>query len=691
MSERNLALYGMRGYLIDCHRADMPEVSFEGFSYEKVVQQLKDMHIDHVMVYSKDHWGLAWYPTEIGFQHPALKKIGLDYTGEMVRAAREAGIGVVIYHSVGTDDRAVALHPDWGALDQWGVQEKAGVPGCRWRVADVTSPFGDYVIAMLEEILQKYQPDALFLDGFPPVLGFGKHGQETYRRITGKELPMGEEADKQWLHLQEYEENEIWLPFTRRIRAAIDTYSPKTLLTTNGCNAGMPQCMLDLMDYQFAEPWAGNHYSGAFVSSLMKSPQIGPGDLGLVYDTMPSEKIAQELIAIGMNGARPLLYSESMDWDGSLIDHEVDRIAGAFAQLEDVQAYWQGRPTSNIALMFSGRSHQVAPDRKVFTRKWFRESRHRDALHAAMVICSDNHLPFRCINGDDATNWNLKDTDLVVIPCAEVLPEESYEQLVDFVKGGGRVLMTLSRMPANLDATSHRSNAFETLFGVKLEGTDLTFTANDYSTYADLRGCDGIPAFLQKQMVGVAGSRLKVSCTTGKALGRYIEPITEDDLDGRRFWAWKPPVPGDHVARSVPAVVNELGSGCAMLITFDAFTMCERFTLCNATTRCHWTNMWLNDLLSSMSRRDIDVQGLPFGSTVSLLEQEDGVTVHLLNPKCTAGTTSRLTVTAKGFASLEQLYPVPTACDGRQEGDKLIATATLGDVPYTVLKLTRKV
>ncbi len=691
MSEKNLALYGMRGYLIDCHRADLPEVSFEGFSYEEVVQQLKDMHIDHVMVYSKDHWGLAWYPTEVGFQHPKMKKLDLDYTGEMVRAAREAGIGVVIYHSVGIDDRAVATHPDWVVVDQWGHKMKVGLPGYLWYRADVASPFGDYVITMLEEILQKYQPDGLFLDGFPPELGFGKHTQELYRRITGKDMPVGEEANKQWLHLQEFEENEIWLPFTRRVRAAIDTYSPNTLLTTNGCNAGMPQSLLDLMDYQFAEPWAGNHYSGAFVSSLMKSPQIGPGDLGLVYDTMPSEKIAQELIAIGMNGARPFLYSESMDRDGGLIDHEVERIADAFAEVEKVQEFWQGKPTSNIALMFSGRSHQVAPDRKEFAHKWSRESRHRDALHAAMTICSDGHLPYRCLNGDDATTWTLKNNDLVVIPCAEVLPESSYEQLISFVKNGGRVLMTLSRMPANIDCSFHHSKAFETLFGVTLEGTDTSFTANDYSVYADFRDYDGVPAFLRKHPVGVAGNRLKVSCTTGKAVGRYLEPISENDLDGRRFWAWKPPVPGKHTAKSVPAVINQLGNGSAMLITFDAFTMCEQFALCQGTTRCHWTNMWLKDLLDSLSRRDVDVQGLPYGAILSLLEQDDSVTVHILNPKCTKGTTSRLTVKAKGFTALEQVYPTAVSCNGKQEDGKLIAETTLSDVPYTVLRLTRKV
>ena len=492
MNERNLAFCGMRGYLIDCHRPNIAQVDFTGFSYEAIVQQLKEMHIDHIMVYAKDHWGLAWYPTAIGKQHPSMQAIGLDYTAEMVRAAREAGIGVVVYYSVDTDDHVVTEHPEWAVRDQWGEEVLVGDPGCRWHRADVMSDYGDYAIGMIEEVLQRYQPDGLFLDAFPPVLSFGEIGQQAYKRIMGENMPLGEAANREWRKLQEYEEQHVWLPLTKRVRAAIDTYSPCTLLTTNGCNAGMPKCLLELMDYQFAEPWAGNHLSGAFVSQLMTAPQIGPGDLGLVYDRMPSTAIAGELISIGMNGARPFLYSESMDKDGSLIPHEVARISNAFAEVERVQPLWNGKPISQVTLLFSGVSHQWAPDRNQYTYKFFRESTHQRSLQAATAVCAAHQLPYRCLDGDTPERWQLSADDLVVIPCAEVLPESAYEALLAFVKKGGRVLCTLSRTPVDRAGNERRFPAFEELFGVTVDGTDRAYSANVYPTYADFTAADAV-------------------------------------------------------------------------------------------------------------------------------------------------------------------------------------------------------
>jgi hypothetical protein len=148
---------------LDFHTSpDIPGVGIE-FDAQEFVRTLQGGHVNSVTVFAKCHHGYSYYPTEIGTSHPHLKR---DLLGEMIEVCHKAGIRVPVYTTVVWDELAWATHPEWRQLSSdghiAGPSSSPLKPG--WKNLCLNTGYADYVIAQIEEILDMYDGDGLFID-----------------------------------------------------------------------------------------------------------------------------------------------------------------------------------------------------------------------------------------------------------------------------------------------------------------------------------------------------------------------------------------------------------------------------------------------------------------------------------------------------------------------------------------------
>ncbi|MDF2937212.1 MAG: hypothetical protein K0Q90_2585 [Paenibacillaceae bacterium] len=630
-----------------------------------------------------------------------MKEVGLNYVGELMELAESLDIDVCLYYIVDTDEEAARRFPEWIAVDPWGALYTAGG---RWKRCSISPAHGylDYMCRSVREILELFRPAGLFFDCFPSVLCFCGSCREHYRKVTGRPMPVGDEVHHRWRELQDYEAEHYWFPFALRIRELIDAVSPGTAFTSNGCNANMPDGVRRLLDYHFAEPWAGNYYSAAFARDVMNNAQIGPGNIGVVYDSFPADQAAGELLAIGMQGSRPFWYSESMLPDGSLLPNECRRIGQAYAKVQEVEPYWsKGLPVADIAILYSCDSHRYDPDRKAYMAYWWeRGSGHLKGMEASMALASSQHRGYKVIREECLRELLIhpaREKPLLLAPDCRVISDSAWAGLTEYVQQGGTLIMSLPGVPVLQSGVERNTEAADRLLGVRIKGQTQEEPPKGITRYIR---AEAAPAEwgLPQLPLSVCGSKLIVQATAADALAQFAEPVIAENVPEGRWMAWRTPPPGN--TASGPAIVrHRLGLGQVILFCFDIFGMCQSTVLLETgfaqqgSQPLHWPVALLQSLMDQYAHPPVHVQGLPRNVKVSIRSSGDVYDVHLLNQHPLVGQqfVGALQRNGVGVAAkaVRQLYPerscVSIIDDGN--GSKIVMPA---DEMYIVLELRVK-
>nr|AIC77300.1 alpha-L-fucosidase [uncultured bacterium] len=132
------------------------------FDPAQFAQSLQEARVNSISVFAKCHHGYSYYPTRVGTPHPHLQR---DLLGEMVEACHSAGIRVQAYTTVVWDELAWAEHPEWRQIYPDGRLGRSGGPlKPDWKNLCPNTSYSDYVIAQIEEVLDLYPVDGIFID-----------------------------------------------------------------------------------------------------------------------------------------------------------------------------------------------------------------------------------------------------------------------------------------------------------------------------------------------------------------------------------------------------------------------------------------------------------------------------------------------------------------------------------------------
>jgi len=169
---------------LDFHTSPLVEDVGVDFDAQKFAQTVHMGHVDSMTIFAKCHHGYSYYPTKVGTMHPHL---AFDLMGQQIEALHSVGVRAPIYVSLMWDDLAGEQHGEWVIVDKNGkmlmrppLSDQSpvlGGGGLGWTTLDLTSGYGDYVIAQVEEICRSYPVDGFFFDICFPLANYSPWGQ----------------------------------------------------------------------------------------------------------------------------------------------------------------------------------------------------------------------------------------------------------------------------------------------------------------------------------------------------------------------------------------------------------------------------------------------------------------------------------------------------------------------------------
>lgn len=157
-----------RAIHIDFHT--MPGIyDINDFDAEKFADLIADADVTYVNIFAQCNIGFCYYPTKVGIMYPGLKR---DMFGELLTALKKRNIGVTAYINSGINHANLRKHPEWRLTDINGVNEKPTVTASgaeNYRILDgcFNTGYGDFVKAIIQELVDNYDIDGVFLDCVP--------------------------------------------------------------------------------------------------------------------------------------------------------------------------------------------------------------------------------------------------------------------------------------------------------------------------------------------------------------------------------------------------------------------------------------------------------------------------------------------------------------------------------------------
>jgi hypothetical protein len=172
---------------LDFHTSAACENVGADFDPEVFAQTVRMGRVDSMTVFAKCHHGFSYYPTEVGTRHPNLTVP--DLMGAQIEALHGIGALAPIYVSVMWDDLAGEKEPGWVIARRDGSlmmrpplsNESPLTGGWGWTTLDVSTGYGDYLVAQTEEICDRYDVDGFFFDICFPVPNYSPWGQAKMR------------------------------------------------------------------------------------------------------------------------------------------------------------------------------------------------------------------------------------------------------------------------------------------------------------------------------------------------------------------------------------------------------------------------------------------------------------------------------------------------------------------------------
>jgi len=476
---------------------DWDPVLLSRFDAEDYVRMIADAGFEALVTDAQSEVGLCLYPTKVGQMHAALK--GRDFFGEVVAQCRRRGLNVLGYFSLMTDNWAYQNHPDWRFLWEDGYDRtlEAPTPGASYPedipAGEVcpNSPYRDYVLACLKEIVTNYDIDGMFLDQiFWPGVCYCPHCTARFWREYKTEPPRIVDWDNPtWRQYQKMRQQSLLDLALANYRTIKQIRSITVCHQTAWCLAtwevGVPLELNQASDYAGGDFNAGNMAECSLACKTFNSlTRTHPYELmtcaerGDEYNfDLVSLKPKDEL---RMTSLIPTLHSASFCiYDGILPDgtlykpfYEVfTKMNALLAQYEPVLG---GDLLADVAIYYDKESMYDPTEKGIQVSKLSVERKpghrvlHRDALFGIASILREAHMPFGVIT--NVTLGQLSRYRAVILPNVLELTADQAAQFRRFVEQGGTLYAS---GPSSLDRFDPQGARFllEDVLGVRYKGT----------------------------------------------------------------------------------------------------------------------------------------------------------------------------------------------------------------------------
>jgi hypothetical protein len=609
----------------------------EKFNARECIDALEAAQARCIQLMAKDHHGYCYFKCSLGRPYPT------DVVGDLIREARPRGMRVIAYFSVGFDAYALGMHPEWLFVDSRGEPRTMQTGAFRW--ACLNSPYRDFCLQQIEELVRNYEIDGVFLDILPfrpegPRID-GRPGlasvldapcycptcQALYRQRYGEDVPL---TPSQVECLRGFQLRlDGAKSFQEEVGRMTKRRYPHALVTFNG--AGSPLDGLggsdlfsveadapDYMRFSFRSRW-GRHL-GRMVE--VYSPQALPGS-GIGYnawDLKPVELIELET-AIVMSQGGVLWLSQSPYPNGSTDEAQYDTFRRVFAVVKPLESYVRdSESVSDVGLMMTNRPYSapVHGDESMLAT---------EAMHQALV---HGHLQFDIAR----LPADLSKYRVLVLAEQTVMSDEDAEAIRRFVHDGGCLFATGATSTIDEEGMDRGGFALADVFGANVRRhSQHPFV---YLRLTDEKISDAIP----NMPILVQMPSLEVELTTGRALASLEYPELKRTNVLTLLWGYPPP---DEEQCHPAIVLNQYGRGVCIYSavgfphrrnTWAELIKRERLTTVAAGGNAldvMWTERLARNIMNLLLPRGVLDTDAPTGVEVTLNRWQDSYIVHLIS------------------------------------------------------------
>jgi hypothetical protein len=590
-----------------------------------------------IQPWAKDHYGYCYFKSSLGRAYPT------DVIGELIKEARPRGIGVIAYYSVGFDAYATGMHPEWLYVDALG--EPRATPTGPFLWACLNSPYRDYCLQQIGELVANYDLDGVWLDILPlrpasvaidarPGLNYVPDApcycptcQVLYHERYGCDVPLlPSEADRVRGFQMRVDGARSFIEEVARITKSRRS---DAIVTYNG--SGKPVDAIDCADLSSVEAHAPDYMRASFFSrwgrhsgrmteiyTPLGLPGSGLGFNG--WDLKPVEMVELET-AIVMSQGGVLWLCQSSYPDGTTDQAQYDLFKRVFRHVKTLEPYVRdAQSVSNVALVMTNRPYSAPThghESQLAT----------EALHQALV---HGHFQFDILK----LPADLSQYRVLILAEQIVMTDEDAEALRRFVYDGGCLFATGATSLLGATGAARSNFALADVFGAD-------FRRNSQQPYVYLRLADdtirnGIPHVpILMQMPSV-----EVEVTRGQALGYAEYPELKRTNVVTILWGYPPP---DREQRHPAIVLNHYGRGVCIYSTVgfphrtnDWAEILKRGRETANTTAGNaleviWTERLARNIVSRLLPETVLDTDAPVGVEVTLNRWHGSYLVHLMN------------------------------------------------------------
>lgn len=412
---------------LDFHTSEKIPGVGSRFDKSQFQDALRRGHVDSVTVFSKCHHGWAYHPSVANEMHPTLK---FDLLGAEIEAAHEIGVKTPVYISAGFDEKMARRHPEWLRRKK-DDQIDWTIPG--YHEFCMNSPYLDYLVAQVEEVVQNYYCDGIFLD----IVGVRVcYCQNCVRTLLDEGKDPYDEKNARELG------ERVFAEYCRRIREAVDKYKPGLPVFHN--SGHVRRGRRDLVSYQShleleSLPTGGWGYDH-FPLSASYSRTLGKDYLGMTgkfHNTWgefggfkhPNALRYEEALCVAF-GAK-CSVGDQLHPDGLFDTATYDLIGAAYSEVEKKEPWLDGvTSVADIAVLSQEAVMNYYGDSSVTGSKGAPSD-----VGAVRVLLEGKYL-FDVVDcGEDLSKYKL-----VILPDTVTLDAALTQKLKSFCSRGGKVL-----------------------------------------------------------------------------------------------------------------------------------------------------------------------------------------------------------------------------------------------------------
>jgi hypothetical protein len=585
----------------ECHTP--PEGNFD-INLESALKAARDAGAESMMFYSQDHWGHAFYQSDLAVRHPHLKG---DFFGTEVSIARKLGMSIVCYYSLQFNNQAVLSHPDWGWINANGEQQRM-----RWFITCLDTPYRQYVLGMINELFSRYEIDELFLDifgiqfhiyhsqGVEPFC-YCPHTEAAWKEgHPGDPYKEGFQSREGWDKRYQWHQKRSMTDMLDEIMAAARKHRPNVLISLNGGPESFPNDIMQKVSFIYAEPLTSD--TGISLGSILMRGWGRPDYQAGVFsqqgylDTYPGVLPRVKADALIVQNARVFIVGNAPvvgGIDGQGFSKRWFEVAKeTWADVRNVDHLLEGiQPLYSTAMLYSESTREELAGQK-------RPVHFRQSVVGALEALTYSGRPVESIPEFRLTAKDLNLFEALVLPEVEVLSGGQAKVIRDWVKAGGTLLA--SGKCGLLDEKHEpRSNfPLADVFGVDWVSEEQKYAYDQsnklkegvVSIYLESAG-HPLAQMLSVSTVGLPGSFLTLRRTTAQEVMRYRLPFMVEDMAHHKWFNWGPPPPGQETG-GIAVAHNKFGKGQALYLGVNLFQAMHQ--------KLFWIRKWVPELMRQL-------------------------------------------------------------------------------------------